>query len=166
MFLQRNHTIYGGIAVFFYDLGYLLDIILDIGTGMLGVIMDLCAGVVVADDAVVGDAESHHADGALLTETHAMAIAVAGEGDAVGDTVVEDIKESGLQLEVVADAGEGDIADAHLARRLGEGEQLAAEAVVLDIDFMFRGEIREPLVLGEHLDPFALPHTVGEGVGD
>ena len=132
---------------------------------MLGVVVDLCACIVVADDAVVADAEAHHADGAFLAEPHAVAIAVAREGDAVGRAVVEDVEEGGLQLEVCADACEGDVADAHLAGRLREGEQLAPDAVVLDVHLVLVGEVGEPFVLVEHLDPLALPHVEGEGVG-
>ena len=91
----------------------------------------------MADDAVVADAEVDHTDGALLTEANTVAETVTGEGDAVGSAVVEDREEGGTQLEVVADASEGDAADAFLAGGLAKREQFVADAIVLGVDFVF-----------------------------
>lgn len=130
------------------------------------VVVDGGTGVVVTDNAIVGDAESDHADGTFLTETDTVAEAMSGERDAVGGAVVEDREEGGAKLEVGADAGEGNAAKTYLACGLAEGEEEVADAVVVGVEMVFLREIFEPFVFVDDFYPFALPHVVGESIGD
>ena len=127
----------GGGFVLLDDARDLFYVVFDIVFGMILVVVNKSTGVVVADDAVVADAEVDHTDGALLAEANTVAETVTGEGDAVGSAVVEDREEGGTQLEVVADASEGDAADAFLAGGLAKREQFVADAIVLGVDFVF-----------------------------
>ena len=114
-----------------------MDVVFDVGARVLLVVEDVGSGIVMADDAVVGDAEPDHADGAFLAETHAVAKAMTREGDTVGGAVVEDGEKGGAELEVGTDTGEGDTADAYFACGLAEGEQFVADAIVGGVEFVF-----------------------------
>ena len=127
----------GGGFVLLDDARDLFYVVFDIVFGMILVVVNKSAGVVVAYDAVVADAEVDHTDGALLAEANTVAETVTGKGDAVGSAVVEDREEGGTQLEVVTDASEGDAADAFLAGGLAKREQFVADAIVRGVDFVF-----------------------------